>query len=87
MTARKEQLVATLGDDKAQALLAATDGVDDAVFSAIATAMTGKMEVEAASSLFVEQGATGDVDATLIVIDPVQKLAATLAAKFKPDAQ
>jgi hypothetical protein len=64
MTARKAAVVDVIGDAKAESFLAATEGLDDAAFQAVASALTGKAAAEATSALFTEVGVDGQVDAT-----------------------
>jgi hypothetical protein len=67
MEARKEKIVATLGTERADALLKATEGMDDAAFEAVASALGVSAEVESQSPLFKETGVDATVDAAKIV--------------------
>lgn len=69
LTARKAQVEAAIGTDKAAGLMLATEGLDDASFEAIVTALAGSVDAEAQSTLFQEIGATGVVDAAKIVAE------------------
>jgi len=59
MSARKSVVEASIGTEKAGAFLAATEGLDDAAFNAIASALASSLEVEANSPMFKEVGVTG----------------------------
>lgn len=80
LVARKEKVEATLGTAKAPAILAATEALDDASFEAIVAAFSANLVAEAASPLFNEIGVAAEAET--IVVDPVAKLAANLAAQF-----
>ena len=67
LAARKEAIVAAIGTDKADALMAATEGLDDAQFTAVVSAMAGKVDAEAQSPLFKEVGVTAEADAAKVV--------------------
>lgn len=82
MDARQSKIVASVGTEKAPALLAATQGLDDAAFEAIVGAIGTSMETEASSPLFTETGVEAEAEA-VAEVDPVKKLADSLAAKFK----
>jgi uncharacterized protein YmfQ (DUF2313 family) len=56
MDARMSAIKANLGDDKAEAFMEATKGLDDAAFAAITSAMAGSLAAEAKSDMFVEVG-------------------------------
>lgn len=62
--ARKEKIVAAIGYEKADALLASLESLDDEKFAAVVEAMTSTAVAEASSKMFVEQGATTEVDAS-----------------------
>lgn len=66
LSARKEAVVAAVGTSKADALMTATETLDDAAFNAIVGAMTVNMEVEASTPAFNEVGQTGKVDTNLV---------------------
>ena len=62
-TARKDKLEAILGTDKAPAVLAALEGLDEAAFSAVVGSMETTMKVEKESTMFKEAGVDGAVKA------------------------
>lgn len=78
--ARKESIITAVGTEKAGALMAATESLDDVQFGAIISAMAASFENESKSAMFSEQGMAAE---TKVGIDPVDKLAAALAAKFE----
>lgn len=84
LEARKEKIVATLGTERAEALLKATEGMDDAAFEAVATALGVSIEEEAKSLLFSETGVDATVDASKIVETVEMKL---LRQKFGKTAK
>jgi hypothetical protein len=59
--ARTDKLVAAVGTEKAPALLAAFEDMDDAKFDSVLAAMQGQIEAEAKSAMFVETGAAAEV--------------------------
>jgi hypothetical protein len=63
---RKEKVVAAIGTEKADSLLLATEGLDDAAFEAVVSALVGSVEVEAKSNLFKEVGVAAQADATKV---------------------
>lgn len=81
LAARKERIEMAVGTEKAPALLAATEKLEDEQFEAIVGAMAASFEVEASSKMFKEVGVTASE--TVLEADPINKLAANLAAKFK----
>lgn len=83
LSARKEKIVASIGTAKAEGVMAATKDLDDAQFEAIVSALATSIDAEAKSEMFTETGASAEADASKIV-DPVEKLAANLAAQFNP---
>lgn len=60
--ARKEKVVAIIGTEKADALMAATAHLDDAAFEAVVSALAVSVEVEASSDMFKEVGVDAEVD-------------------------
>jgi hypothetical protein len=60
---RKEKIVAAVGTEKADALVAATEGMDEAAFNAVMSAVTVAGEKESKSAMFNEVGASADVEA------------------------
>lgn len=80
--ARKEKVEAAIGEnEKAEKLLAATEQMEDAQFEAVVSALAGSVEQEAKSEMFKEVGVAAE--AAPVEVDPVQKLAAKMAAQFK----
>ena len=63
LNARKTAIVAAVGTGRADALMAATESLDDAAFDAIVSAMSMSVETEAKTGMFAEQGATVDASA------------------------
>jgi hypothetical protein len=61
MDARKASLAKDVGDVRAAAVLAATEGLDDTQFEAIASALKLSVETEAQNMMFNEQGVEGNV--------------------------
>lgn len=81
---RKAKVEMAIGEnDKASKLLAATENMTDEQFEAVVSALAGSMEAEAKSEMFQEVGVSASADASKVGVDPVQKLAANLAAQFK----
>lgn len=66
MAARKEKVVLAIGTEKAEGLMLATQGLDDAAFEAVVSALVGSVEAEASTSLFSEVGVSASVDASKI---------------------
>jgi len=64
LEARSKAIVDAVGTDKAPALLAATDSLDDEQFNAIVNAMAQSFEKEAATALFKEVGVAASGDAS-----------------------
>lgn len=81
MTARKERIVAFVGDEKAEALMAATESLDDVTFNLIVDAKATALATEASSPLFQETGVAAEANTP--DVDPVQSLAKAFAEKFK----
>lgn len=69
MAARKEKIVASIGTEKADALMKATEGLDDTAFEAVVSAMAGSVEAEASTALFREVGVDAVADATKVVAE------------------
>lgn len=69
LAARKEKLVATIGEARADATFEAVKGIDDAAFETVVSAFAMSLEVEANSPAFKETGATVDVEASSIVVE------------------
>ena len=81
LSARKEKIVLTVGTDKADALLTATENLEDAQFEAVVAAMASSFEAEAKSKLFVEAGVAAEME--VVEEDAVSKLAAKINKQFK----
>lgn len=62
MDARKATITESVGTSKADALLAATENLDDASFAAIMGAMAVNAKAEEQSPMFSEQGIDGKVE-------------------------
>lgn len=60
--ARKDKIEAAVGTDKAPALLAALEPLGDEQFEAVVSGLAASVDTEAASPLFAEQGAAGQID-------------------------
>jgi hypothetical protein len=60
LAARLEKIKAAVGSEKAESLMAATSDLTDDKFEAVVGAMTGAIDAESNSSMFTEQGATGN---------------------------
>lgn len=82
LATRKEAIVAAVGTSKADSLMAATESLDDTQFNAIVGAMAASFEAEAKSKMFTEAGVAAE--AVVAEVDPVEKLAAKVAAQFNP---
>ena len=83
LAARKEAIVASIGTAKADALLAATDALDDTAFNAVVGAMANSFETEASSALFSEVGVSAKTDASAVVTEPEESQEAKmLKAKY-----
>lgn len=64
MEARMASLSKDVGDERAAKVLAATEGMDDASFEAIASALKMSAVEEAKSEMFTEQGVAAEAPAT-----------------------
>jgi peptidoglycan hydrolase CwlO-like protein len=81
LQARKDAIVASVGTDKADALLAATDLLDDVSFKAVVNAMAVSFEKEAATPLFKEVGLSAEASAPDVVEESAE--AKLLKAKYQ----
>lgn len=81
MDARKEKIVMSIGTAKADALMAATESLDDAAFEAIVGAMAVSFETEANTAMFKEVGVTAEAEAALVVEE--SSLEAALKQKYR----
>lgn len=82
LAARKEKIVAAVGTGKADALLTATESLEDAAFNAVVSAMAGSVDAEANTNLFKEVGVDAQADATQVT-EADNETAKLLAAKYK----
>lgn len=71
-TARKEKVVLAIGTEKADGLMLATQGLDDAAFAAVVSALAGSVDVEASTGLFQEVGVSATADTTKIVAESAE---------------
>lgn len=67
LAARKQRVEMAIGTEKAPALLAATENLEDAQFEAIVGAMAASFENESKSQMFQEVGVSAEVDPTKTV--------------------
>lgn len=72
LAARKEKVEAAIGTEKAAGLLLATEGLDDAAFNAVVSALAGSVEAEAETELFKEVGVTAEADAAKVVTESAE---------------
>jgi hypothetical protein len=72
LNARKAKIEAAIGTEKAAGLMAATEGLEDAQFDAVISALVGSVNAEANTSLFKEVGVTAEADATKIVTESAE---------------
>lgn len=79
---RKAKLESVLGSEKTPSVLASLETLDDESFGTVVAAMATSLDKEAKSSMFTETGV--DAETKVTSADPVQKLAASLAAQFNP---
>jgi hypothetical protein len=83
---RKNVIVEAVGTAKADALLAATDSLDDAAFTAVVSALGMSMEAEAKTPAFKEVGVDAKADAVKVDeqanSDPGASLAKKLEQKY-----
>lgn len=70
MDARKQTIVASVGTARADALLAATDSLDDVSFNAVVSAMAGSFDAEAKSEAFKEVGVNAPEDKAAVASEP-----------------
>jgi hypothetical protein len=81
LEARTSAITASVGTSQLEAMLTATNGMDDAAFDTIIGAMAKSFKAEANSPMFKEVGIAAEVEA--VEEDPVKRLAAKLAAQYK----
>ena len=69
---RKEKVVSAIGTEKADGLMLATQGLDDAAFDAVVSALAGSVDAEAKMGLFTEVGVAASADTTKIVAESAE---------------
>lgn len=84
LAARKAKIEASVGTDRAPALLEATKGLSDEQFDAIVGAVKVTAEVESKSPMFREVGVQGETDLSKVEQNPAESLEAKLKAKYQP---
>lgn len=62
MAARKEKMEATIGTEKAPAVLASLESLDDATFATVVGAMASSFETESKSEMFTEAGVSAEAE-------------------------
>lgn len=72
LAARKAAVEAAIGTEKADALLLATQGLEDAAFDNVVSALVGSVDAEAKTDLFQEVGVTAEADASKIVAESAE---------------
>lgn len=72
LAARKAAVEAAIGTEKADALLLATQGLEDAAFDNVVSALVGSVDAEAKTGLFQEVGVTAEADASKIVAESAE---------------
>lgn len=82
MNARKEKMEAVLGSAESAPVLASLENADDATFNTVLSAFSINRKAEANSEMFKEVGVVAE--APVAEEDPVKRLAAKMAANFKP---
>lgn len=83
MSLRKEKIVATVGTDKAEALMVATESLEDTQFEAVVQAMASTFVAEADTAMFKEIGvATKEADASKV--EEVSSVETALKQKYSP---
>lgn len=81
LAARKEKLEFAVGTEKADALLSALEGVDDAAFESVVSSLTMNLDAESKSKMFAENGVTAEANAEKVVESG--SLKAKLEEKYK----
>lgn len=88
MDARKQKIADAVGTAKADALLAATEGLEDAAFEAVVNAMAVNLDAEAKTEAFQEVGKVAKSDTEEIEKIETEKKeseeAKLLKAKYQP---
>jgi len=81
LAARKEKIVEAVGTARADALMAATEALDDTAFDAVVSALKLSVDTEAKSEMFKEVGAAAEVDAAKVTEESAEMK--ILKAKYK----
>ena len=71
---RKELIVATVGETKADATFEAVKALDDAAFDTVVSALALSVEKEAKSEMFTETGITAEVDETKVTMTAEERI-------------
>lgn len=79
LAARKEKAVLAVGTEKAETLMTATTGMDDASFNAVLAVTTTTLSTEANSNMFTEKGVEGNADTTAVQSNKTMEI---LQAKY-----
>lgn len=66
LTARKEKIKAAVGTSKSDALMAATESLDDAAFDAVVSALSLSVDAEGKTGMFKEVGVAAEADAAKV---------------------
>lgn len=74
LLARKEKIEAAVGTSNADALMAATQSLDDAAFDAVVSALNMSVDNESKSGMFSEVGAAAQADAAKVEESPEMKI-------------
>lgn len=85
MDARMASLSKEVGDERAKKVLAATEGMDDTQFNAIADALKMSADTEAKSKLFNEEGVDSETNAEARAAETTQEMK-ILQEKYKKSA-
>lgn len=85
LEARTSAITAAVGTSQLEALLAATDGMEDAAFDTIVGAMAKSFENEAQGTMFQEKGVAAEV--APVENDVSKRMAARMAAAIKTQAE
>lgn len=85
LAARNDRVIAALGTERAAAVMKATEGMDDAAFEAVVTALGVGAAAEAAAPLFNEVGVDAQADAGKVVEE--SKEMKLLKAKYQPQGK
>lgn len=83
VSARKSEIVAAVGEAQADAILFATEGLDDAKFKSVLAAFGTAQAKESESTMFTEQGVAGLTDGS---VDEVSEEMKILRKKYNQTA-